>query len=91
MVGSRAQKALMPVGVKRVSWVERTKLSDAMKGEEIGVVCIVSATLSVVKGGSARSDKILPVYEPVDVLESVTHGVRVVQHNSAVLPIPQIA
>ena len=69
------------------SLVEFAKILPAVECEDIGVVAIARTVLVVFPRGAAGGDDVVALELPVHVLESVLHGVRVMQKNTANVPV----
>ena len=66
------------------------EVCEAVKGQEVGVVRIVGAALLIVEGGAASGDDVLPVKQPVHILEAVPGHVGVIEQDATHFPVQQV-
>ena len=64
----------------------RAELFDPVKREIVGIMKIVSPAESVIVGGSAGNDDVLPVKLPINVLETMFPGFGVIKDNAVNVP-----
>lgn len=74
-----------------LSWsLPSPEISEAMKGQEVGIVGRVGAPFSIIKGCPTNGNDVVPFKEPIHILESVLEMIWVLQQSSSDLPCSKV-
>lgn len=69
---------------------ECSKIRESVEGEEISVMKVMRAAGLVIISGSARSNDVVAVEQPVNILKAMPLDLRVVQEDASEHPLPQV-